>query len=119
MTTKSKTAPTVTGNTPADQPITDLVDLGYRQSGTRDSLQKQARFALGKIAGFPESIDDDSKALLYQGYKRRYNENYPPIMFAIVGGNYLKFDSLAPDAQEKVKEKVSIGVDVVYSYTQQ
>jgi len=104
---------------PADQPITDLVDLGYRQSGTRDSLQKQARFALGKIAGFPESIDDDSKALLYQGYKRRYNENYPPIMFGIVGGNYLVFDSLAPDAQEKVKEKVSIGVDVVYSYTQQ
>ena len=104
---------------PADQPITDLVDLGYRQSGTRDSLQKQARFALGKIAGFPESIDDDSKALLSQGYKRRYNENYPPIMFAIVGGNYFKFDSLAPDAQEKVKEKVLIGVDVVYSYTQQ
>jgi hypothetical protein len=104
---------------PADQPITDLVDLGYRQSGTRDTLQKQARFALGKIAGFPESIDDDSKALLYQGYKRRYNENYPPIMFGIVGGNYLVFDSLALDAQEKVKEKVSIGVDVVYSYTQQ
>ena len=104
---------------PADQPITDLVDLGYRQSGTRDTLQKQARFALGKIAGFPESIDDDSKALLYQGYKRRYNENYPPIMYAIVGGNYLVFDSLAPEAKEKAKERVSIGVDVVYSYTQQ
>ena len=66
-----------------------------------------------------ESIDDDSKALLYQGYKRRYNENYPPIMYAIVGGNYLVFDSLAPEAKEKAKERVSIGVDVVYSYTQQ
>lgn len=104
---------------PADQPITSLIDLGYRQSGTRDTLQKQARYAIGNIVGFPESIDDDSKALLYQGYKRRYNENYPPIMFAIVSGNYIKFDSLAPDAQEKVKEKVLIGVDVVYSYTQQ
>ena len=119
MTTKSKTAPTVTGNTPADQPINSLVDLGYRQSGTRDALHTQARYAIGNIVGFPDEIDDESKTLLYQGYKRRYNENYPPIMFAIVGGNYFKFDSLAPDAQEKVKEKVSIGVDVVYSYTQQ
>ena len=119
MTTKSKTAPTVTGNTPADQPINSLVDLGYRQSGTRDALHTQARYAIGNIVGFPDEIDDESKTLLYQGYKRRYNENYPPIMFAIVGGNYFKFDSLAPDAQEKVKEKVLIGVDVVYSYTQQ
>lgn len=119
MTTKSKTAPTVTGNTPADQPINSLVDLGYRQSGTRDALQNQARYALKNIVGFPDSIDDDSRTLLYQGYKRRYNESYPPIAFAIVGGNYLVFDSLTPEGQSKVTEKVLIGVDVVYSYTQQ
>lgn len=104
---------------PADQPITSLVDLGYRQSGTRDSLQNQARYAIKNIVGFPDSIDDDSKALLQQGYKRRYNESHPPVMYAIVGGNYLVFDSLTPEAKEKVKEKVEIGIDVVYSYTQQ
>jgi hypothetical protein len=102
-----------------DQPITSLVDLGYRQSGTRDSLQNQARYAIKNIVGFPDSIDDDSKSLLQQGYKRRYNESHPPVMYAIVGGNYLVFDSLEPDAKDKVKEKVEIGVDVVYSYTQQ
>ena len=119
MSKKTAIAEAIISPAPADQPISSLVDLGYRQSGTREALHTQARYAIGNIVGFPDEIDDESKTLLYQGYKRRYNENYPPIMFAIVGGNYFKFDSLAPDAQEKVKEKVLIGVDVVYSYTQQ
>jgi len=119
MSKKTAIAEAIISPAPADQPITSLVDLGYRQSGTRDSLQNQARYAIKNIVGFPESIDDDSKAQLYQGYKRRYNESHPPIMFAIVGGNYLVFDSLTPEGQSKVTEKVLIGVDVVYSYTQQ
>ena len=119
MSKKTAIAEAIISTATADQPITSLVDLGYRQSGTRDSLQNQARYAIKNIVGFPESIDDDSKAQLYQGYKRRYNEGHPPIMFAIVGGNYLVFDSLTPEGQSKVTEKVSIGIDVVYSYTQQ
>lgn len=119
MSKKTVIAEAIISPAPADQPISSLTDLGYRQSGTRDTLQKQARYAIGNIVGFPDSIDDESKALLYQGYKMRFNENYPPVMYAIVGGNYLVFDSLAPEAKEKAKEKVLIGVDVVYSYTQQ
>ena len=42
-------------------------------SGTRDALHSQARYAIGNIVGFPDEVDDESKALLYQGYKRRYN----------------------------------------------
>lgn len=49
----------------------------------------------------------------------RYNDNNPPVTYGIVDGNYLVLDSLDKDMQDKVKEKVVIGVDVVFSYTQQ
>lgn len=100
-------------------PITSLIDLGYRQGATRDALQNQARYAIDNIVGFPESIDDASKEKLEKGYMMRYNDNYPAKTYGIVDGNYLDFATLEKDAQSKIKERVEIGVDVVFSYTQQ
>jgi hypothetical protein len=100
-------------------PITSLTDLGYRQGATRDALQNQARYAIDNIVGFPEEIDDTSKEKLEKGYMLRYNDNYPAKTYGIVDGNYLDFANLDKDAQSKIKEKVEIGVDVVFSYTQQ
>ena len=100
-------------------PITSLTDLGYRQGATRDALQNQARYAIDNIVGFPESIDDASKEKLEKGYMMRFNDNRPAKTYGIVDGNYLDFDNLEKDAQSKIKEKVEIGVDVVFSYTQQ
>ena len=100
-------------------PITSLTDLGYRQGATRDALQNQARYAIDNIVGFPEEIDDTSKEKIEKGYMLRYNDNYPPKVYGIVDGNYLDFANLDKDAQSKVKERVEIGVDVVFSYTQQ
>lgn len=100
-------------------PITSLTDLGYRQGATHDALKNQARYAIDNIVGFPEEIDDTSKGLLEKGYMLRYNDNYPVKTYGIVDGNYLDFATLEKDAQAKIKEKVEIGVDVVFSYTQQ
>lgn len=100
-------------------PITSLTDLGYRQGATRDALQNQAQFAIDNIVGFPEEIDDTSKEKLERGYMMRFNDNHPVKTYGIVDGNYLDFATLEKDAQSKVKEKVEIGVDVVFSYTQQ
>lgn len=100
-------------------PISSLTDLGYRQGATRDALQNQARYAIDNIVGFPEEIDDASKEKLEKGYMLRYNDNYPAKIYGIVDGNYLDFATLEKDAQSKIKEKVEIGVDVVFSYTQQ
>ena len=96
-----------------------MTDLGYRQGATRDALKNQALFAISNIVGFPETIDDASKELLFKGYMMRFNDNNPPKTYAVVDGNYIEFDTLTKDAQSKVKEKVEIGVDVVFSYTQQ
>jgi len=49
----------------------------------------------------------------------RFNDNHPVKTYGIVDGNYLDFANLDKDAQSKIKEKVEIGVDVVFSYTQQ
>lgn len=117
MATKTKIAMAITSVDVT--PITSLTDLGYRQGATRDALRNQAQYAIDKIAGFPEEIDDASKALLEKGYMMRFNDNRPPKTYGIVDGNYLDFDSLDKDAQSKIKEKVEIGVDVVFSYTQQ
>jgi len=117
MATKTKIAMAIN---PVDvTPITSLTDLGYRQGATRDALQNQARYAIDNIVGFPEEIDDISKGLLEKGYMLRYNDNYPVKTYGIVDGNYLDFATLEKDAQAKIKEKVEIGVDVVFSYTQQ
>jgi hypothetical protein len=117
MATKTKIAMAITSVDVT--PITSLTDLGYRQGATRDALRNQAQYAIDKIVGFPEEIDDTSKALLEKGYMMRFNDNRPPKTYGIVDGNYLDFDNLDKDAQSKVKERVEIGVDVVFSYTQQ
>ena len=117
MATKTKIAMAIN---PVDiSPITSLTDLGYRQGATRDALRTQAQYAIDKIVGFPEEIDDASKGLLEKGYMMRFNDNHPPKVYGIVDGNYLDFATLDKDAQSKIKEKVEIGVDVVFSYTQQ
>ena len=117
MATKTKIAMAITS---VDiTPISSLTDLGYRQGATRDALRNQARYAIDNIVGFPEEIDDTSKEKLEKGYMLRYNDNYPVKTYGIVDGNYLDFESLDKDAQSKIKEKVEIGVDVVFSYTQQ
>ena len=117
MATKTKIAMAITSVDVA--PIASLTDLGYRQGATRDALQNQARFAVDNIVGFPETIDDASKELLFKGYMMRFNDNNPPKTYGVVDGNYLDFANLDKDAQTKIKEKVEIGVDVVFSYTQQ
>jgi len=116
----SKKTPIANAITSVDvTPIASLTDLGYRQGATRDALKNQARFAIANIVGFPESLDDASKELLFKGYMMRYNDNNPPVTYGVVDGNYLVLADLDKDAQAKVKEKVEIGVDVVFSYTQQ
>lgn len=119
MATAKKTQIAMAINSADVTPITSLTDLGYRQGMTRDALRNQARYAIDNIVGFPEEIDDTSKGLLEKGYMMRFNDNHPPKVYGIVDGNYLDFETLDKEAQSKIKEKVEIGVDVVFSYTQQ
>ena len=99
-------------------PMTDfasLKDMGYKQAKTSDTLEVMARYALSKIKGFPESIDDESKDQLYSGYQLRYQENKPAIEYAYVNGHYEPVTEETP----KSLERMTLTVAHVFSYTQQ
>ena len=91
-----------------------LKDMGYQQAKQGDALEAMARYALNKIVDFPNSVDDESKAQLYAGYKQRYAENKPAVEYAFINGHYIK-----ADADNKSAERMTLTVDYVFSYTQQ
>lgn len=94
-----------------------LRDMGYAQAKTGDSLTDQAQYALGAIAGFPASIPPESRADLYSGYQLRFNENNPPVTYAVINGHYT-IATTEQVANTKV-EKIDVGVAYAFSYSQQ
>ena len=99
--------------------INSLKDGAYQQAKASDSIRSVAKYALGNIKGFPETLPDESKAQLYDGYRLRFNENNPAEQYAVVDGNYLLIDGSNPDLAN-AREKINIGVDFAcVSFTQQ
>lgn len=97
--------------------FTDLSDLGYKQASTHDASVSQAKYAIANIAGFPETVPDEARSKLYVGYRRRFAQNNPAVIYAIVGGHYVQ---ASPEhiASNSV-EKAEIGVDYAFSFTAQ
>ena len=97
--------------------ITSLKDLGYQQAKTGDSLETQAQFALDNIKGFPEDVPSEAREMLYEGYRMRYSERKPAIMYAIINDHYV----LATEEHIKNKkvEKVEMGVAYAFAYSSQ
>lgn len=97
--------------------IHSLRDAGYHQAKASDFTESVAKYVMETIPDFPNNFPDEKKAELVEGYRLRYNENNPPIEYAVVSGQYLRVSDLAeiPDGTERV----NIGVDVAFSYTQQ
>jgi hypothetical protein len=113
--TKQTTKQTIVEFNPDD--VKSLKDLGYRHARTDDTLAGMALYAMDHIAGFPESISDTDKTELVDGYRLRFNELNPPKEYAVIDGNYLDVRGLAEIPAKA--EKVILGVDVAFSYTQQ
>ena len=99
------------------QTIQSLKDCAYKQAVTNDVTSTLASYALTHIVGFPETVPDEAKSQLFDGYRLRLNENNPPVTFAVVDGNYVKAtDEMVAN---KKLEKVKIGVDYAFSFSQQ
>ena len=97
--------------------IHSLRDAGYHQAKASDFKTTVTKYVMETVPNFPDSFPDDVKSELVEGYRLRYNENNPPIEYAVIDGKYLKVQDLAEIP--KGIERVNIGVDVAYSYTQQ
>ena len=101
-----------------NEQITSLKDGAYKQALANDRMRGVARFVMDTCKAFPESIPDEVKTELYAGYQLRFNEVNKPDRYAVVNDHYLLIDGSNP-ALEDEKEKVIIGVDYAFSFTQQ
>ena len=97
--------------------ISSLKDLGYQQAKTGDSLETQAQFALENISGFPEDVPSEARESLYEGYRMRYSERKPAVMYAVINDHYVV---ATPEQVENKKiEKIEIGVAYAFAYSSQ
>lgn len=98
--------------------ITSLKDGAYKQAVANDRMRLVARYVIDQSKGFPETVADEVKEQLYDGYRLRFNEVNKPQTYAVVNDHYLLIDGSNP-ALENEKEKVIIGVDYCFAYSQQ
>lgn len=113
MATKSPAVPAVDSTV-----ITSIKDGAYKQAVASDRMRTVAKYVLEHVKGFPETVPDEVKAQLYDGYRLRFNEVNPPKPYAVVNDHFVLIDGSNPDL-EKEREKVNIGVDYAFSFTQQ
>jgi hypothetical protein len=99
------------------QTILSVKDLGYKQAVTGDTFRSQAQYALENIVGFPESVPEEAKTQLFDGYRLRLNENSPAEVYAVIDGNYVK--ATEEMVANKKVEKIKVGVDFAFSFSQQ
>jgi hypothetical protein len=97
--------------------ITSLKDGAYKQAVATDRMRSVARFVMAQSKAFPESVAEEIKEQLYEGYRLRFNEVNKPETYAVVNDHYILIDGSNPDLE--TKEKVVIGVDYCYAYSQQ
>jgi hypothetical protein len=112
MATKAQALPAV------NEQITSLKDGAYKQALANDRMRSVARYVLDQSKGFPETVADEVKEQLYDGYRLRFNEVNKPQTYAVVNDHYLLIDGSNP-ALENEREKVVIGVDYCFAYSQQ
>jgi hypothetical protein len=98
--------------------ITSLKDGAYKQAVANDRMRSVARYVMEQSKGFPETVADEVKEQLYDGYRLRFNEVNKPQTYAVVNDHYLLIDGSNP-ALENEREKVIIGVDYCFAYSQQ
>ena len=112
MATKAQAVPAT------NEQITSLKDGAYKQALANDRMRSVARYVLDQSKGFPEAVADEVKEQLYDGYRLRFNEVNRPQTYAVVNDHYLLIDGSNPALSDE-KEKVIIGVDYCFAYSQQ
>ena len=99
-----------------------IEQTGYEAAKLGDTFKSIGALALDNIPEFAvatdkKDISQEVRDALNVGFRKRYNENNPPVEYAVIDGNYLQLDSLDKDV--KVLEKVKIGMEFAYSMTRQ
>jgi hypothetical protein len=95
----------------------NLSDFAFAHAGVTGKVQDMAKYAIGKIAGFPAECPDESKAELKEGYMKKWGVLHPPMQFINVGGNYLAESSIDATKLTGEHERRTISADYLMSIT--
>jgi hypothetical protein len=89
-----------------------LESMAQNQARLSDVLANHARYAMKNIVGFPESAPSkEQMAQLNNGYAKTFMDSNPNRTYARIGETLIEFETLMPDQQSKVKEKLVIGLE--------
>ena len=120
-TRKPQSAKTQTSTPVADAMLADsfasLKDGAFQQAGADSTLESFARYAIEKIAGFPEEVPSEAKDELYEGYRMRFDQLNPKKTYAVIDGHYVR--ATEDHLTTANIEKIEIGVAYAYSYSSQ
>lgn len=98
--------------------ITSLKDGAYKQARATEGVESMAKYVMANCKGFPDEVSKEVIKELNSGYMLRYSERYPKKTYAVVNDHYLLIDGSNPELENN-KEKVDIGVDYAFSFSQQ
>lgn len=112
MSIKKTVSNVVMSNEPAN-----LEDLGFKHGSALQTVNHLAKWALDHVKGFPENVSSDDVLSVRKGYAHRWSLDHPAIEYVVIEGNYLRASDLAEIPAKA--ERVIIGHDVAFSYTQQ
>ena len=89
-----------------------LESMAQNQARLSDVLANHARYAMKTIVGFPESAPSkEQMAQLNNGYAKCFMDSNPNRTYARIGETLVEFETLTPEQQSKVKEKLVIGLE--------
>lgn len=97
--------------------ILSIQDGAFKQAQANETLTTFAHYMIEKVKGFGTQgfkMSPETREELDNGYRLKFSQmpQNAPVTYAVINGNYIPFDSLNPDQQSKIKEKVEIGVAV-------
>ena len=87
--------------------VTSLKDGAYQQAKANDTIRVVARYAINNIVGFPEDIPKESLEQLNEGYLLRWNENNPPVTYAVINDHFITYDeAIHKDCEKRVGKQI-------------
>jgi hypothetical protein len=95
--------------------IKSFKDAAYQAAKAVDSIEEAAKFVYAKCPTVLDSMPDDVKSELDDGWMLRHHEKYPEKTYVRVDGNLVIPSGKAPEKAEKV----TVSVYTAMAYSQQ
>lgn len=97
--------------------FSSIKDAGFQQAGAYQTTENIARYVVSQDASFPETVSDEVRDALYEGYRLKFAQLEPAKTYAVINDHYVL---ATPEHESSASvEKISIGVEYGYSFSQQ